>query len=91
MLQQILGCVLNEAIGIAERGDASFRDVDTAMKLGAGHPMGPFELLDYTGLDLHMAIKEAEEEGSTQSLVANLVREGKFGRKTGEGFYKYGN
>ena len=80
---------MNEAIGIAERGDASFRDVDTAMKLGAGHPMGPFELLDYTGLDLHMAIKEAEEKGSTQGLVANLVLEGKFGRKTGEGFYKY--
>ena len=38
---------------MVERGDATFQDVDAAMKLGAGYPMGPFELLDYTGLDLH--------------------------------------
>ena len=38
---------------MVERGDATYQDVDAAMKLGAGYPMGPFELLDYTGLDLH--------------------------------------
>ncbi|GJQ83655.1 hypothetical protein Trydic_g14365 [Trypoxylus dichotomus] len=67
-----------EALRMYERGDASFEDIDTAMKLGAGYPMGPFELSDYTGLDL-----------SKHILEDKMVSEGKLGRKSGEGFYKY--
>ncbi len=89
VVNKLLGALLSEALAMVERGDATFRDVDTAMKLGAGHPMGPFELLDYVGLDLHMAIREEKRKGSTEKIIADLVSQGKFGRKTGEGFYKY--
>ena len=55
---------------MVERGDASFQDVDAAMKLGAGYPMGPFELLDYTGLDLH---KEQPLRGNTRDIEFFLL------------------
>ena len=71
-------------------------DIDTAMKLGAGLPMGPIELLDYVGLDTSKFItdglqKRYPEEASfrTSELVTKLVSEGRFGRKSGAGFYKY--
>ena len=53
VVQEALAMFVQEALAMVERGDATFQDVDAAMKLGAGYPMGPFELLDYTGLDLH--------------------------------------
>jgi len=87
---------LMEAVRLVERGDASPKDVDTAMKLGAGWPMGPFELADYVGLDTNKFIIDGWHElypdeplFRPSELVNKLVSEGKFGRKSGEGFYKY--
>lgn len=72
-------------------------DIDTAMKLGAGYPMGPFELADYVGLDTCAFVidgwnKKYPNESLFKSspLLNKMVSEGKFGRKSGEGFYKYG-
>ena len=87
---------LMEAIRMIERGDATAHDVDTAMKLGASNPMGPFALADYVGLDKIKFIIDGwrklypEEAAFKPSPLLNkLVSEGKFGRKSGEGFYKY--
>merc|ERR1711981_25031 len=87
---------LMEAVRLVERGDASPKDVDTAMKLGAGWPMGPFELADYVGLDTMKFIMDgwsqrfpSEKLFRPSELVTKLVSEGKLGRKSGEGFYKY--
>ena len=79
-----------------ERGDASSRDIDLAMKLGAGYPMGPFELNDYVGLDTMKFILDGWHEKYPEEplfqpspLMNQLVAEGKLGVKSGEGFYKY--
>ncbi|CAG2166444.1 unnamed protein product, partial [Oppiella nova] len=82
-----------EAVKMVERGDASFQDVDTAMKLGAGYPMGPFELMDMTGLDTGKFITDAWAKRKDSSLpemtesklVNKLVSEGRLGRKSGKG------
>ena len=91
IVNRLLVPLMGEAVKMVERGDASFKDVDTAMKLGAGHPMGPFELMDYTGLDLHAAICENEDNPLLEPslLIRSYVDAGKLGRKSGEGFYKY--
>ena len=85
-----------EAIRMVERGDATTNDVDIALKLGAGNPMGPFELGDYVGLDTMKFIidgwhKSYPEEPlfKPSPMLDKLVAEGKLGRKSGEGFYKY--
>jgi len=96
IVNRLLVPYLMEAIRMVERGDASAKDVDTAMKLGAGYPMGPFELADYIGLDTNKFIMDGwssrfpEETLFKESPMLNdLVNEGKLGRKNGEGFYKY--
>ena len=85
-----------EAVRMLERGDASSRDIDLAMKLGAGYPMGPFELTDYVGLDTTKFILDGWHEKypdeplyNPSPLINQLVSEGKLGVKSGEGFYKY--
>lgn len=87
---------LAEAVRMLERGVSSSKDIDTAMKLGAGHPMGPFQLADYVGLDTILFIlngwheKYPEIEMFTPpETLKRLVAEGKLGAKSGEGFYKY--
>lgn len=77
-------------------GDASAEDIDIAMKLGAGHPMGPLELADYTGLDTGVFIMQGWHKKFPDNPLFNpvklqekLVAEGKLGKKSGEGFYKY--
>jgi len=87
IVNRLLGPYIQEAIAIVEQGHASFQDVDMAMKLGAGYPMGPFQLLDYVGLDLHKTI--SDNHGRPSVLINNLVEQGKLGVKSGEGFYKY--
>ncbi|MCL4126942.1 UNVERIFIED_CONTAM: hypothetical protein GTU68_041385, partial [Idotea baltica] len=86
----------NEAMHMLDRGDATAKDIDTAMKLGAGYPMGPFELGDYVGLDTSLRIIEGwakdypeNETYRVPPTLRKMVSEGKLGVKSGEGFYKY--
>ncbi|KAJ3290483.1 hypothetical protein HDU79_003192 [Rhizoclosmatium sp. JEL0117] len=100
IVNRLLVPYMLEAVRLVERGDATKEDVDIAMKLGAGYPMGPFELADYVGLDTTQFITEGwykagkglqgkELVQPPESLV-KLVGEGKLGRKSGAGFYDYG-
>ncbi|CAK6432910.1 unnamed protein product [Pipistrellus nathusii] len=96
IVNRLLVPYLMEAVRLYERGDASKEDIDVAMKLGAGYPMGPFELLDYVGLDTTKFIMDGWHEMDTQNplfqpspSVNKMVAEKKLGKKTGEGFYKY--
>ncbi len=90
-----LGVILGvEAIRMLESGVASAEDIDKAMKLGYRHPMGPLELGDLVGLDVRLAIlehlhKELGEQFRPPALLRQMVRAGKLGRKSGEGFYRY--
>ena len=77
-----------------ESGVASAEDIDKAMELGYRHPMGPLKLGDLGGLDVRLAIlehlhKELGEQFRPPALLRQMVRAGKLGRKSGEGFYKY--
>jgi 3-hydroxybutyryl-CoA dehydrogenase len=91
-----LGVALGlEAIRMVEQGVASAADIDKAMKLGYGHPMGPLELGDLVGLDVRLAIAEylARELGPSfepPPLLRSMVADGKLGKKSGEGFYRWG-
>ncbi|KAI9347573.1 Hadh protein [Obelidium mucronatum] len=99
IVNRLLVPYMLEAVRLVERGDASKEDVDIAMKLGAGYPMGPFELADYVGLDTTQFISEGwyksgkglqgKELVEPPTSLTKLVSEGKFGRKNGEGFYNY--
>jgi len=91
IVNRLLGPYMAECIAMVERGDATYQDVDAAVKLGLGYPMGPFELLDYTGIDLHKYINDNPNLpfAAPSKLIDQLVAEGKLGMKTGEGFYKY--
>eukprot|EP01129_Flabellula_baltica_P000573 TRINITY_DN1055_c0_g1_i1.p1 TRINITY_DN1055_c0_g1~~TRINITY_DN1055_c0_g1_i1.p1 ORF type:complete len:306 (+),score=74.67 TRINITY_DN1055_c0_g1_i1:126-1043(+) len=96
IVNRLLVPYLNEAVAMIENGVATPEDIDTAMKLGAGYPMGPIELADYVGLDTTYFILKGWSEQypdepafTPRETVKKLVSEGKLGRKSGEGFYKY--
>jgi 3-hydroxybutyryl-CoA dehydrogenase len=91
-----LGVALGlEAMRMLEQGVASAKDIDTAMELGYNHPMGPLRLTDLVGLDVRLAIAEylhtalASETFCPPEILRRMVGEGKLGKKTGEGFYKW--
>ncbi|MGA9840091.1 MAG: 3-hydroxyacyl-CoA dehydrogenase family protein [Thermoplasmata archaeon] len=97
VVNRILTPVLTEACFALEAGLASSRDIDAAMKAGAGMPMGPFELADLVGLDVSLDVAETlyRELGDPKYrpsiLLRRLVDAGHLGRKTGQGFYEYAN
>lgn len=95
IVSRVLASLLNEAATVYADGIASAEDIDEAMKLGAGHPIGPLALIDMIGLDIHLAKMETlyaklkDERYKPPEIIRQMVSEGKLGRKTGEGFYKY--
>lgn len=91
-----LGVTLGlEAMRMVEQGVASARDIDTAMELGYNHPMGPLRLTDLVGLDVRLSIAEylhqklGSENFRPPEILRRMVSQGKLGKKTGEGFYKW--
>lgn len=101
IVNRLLVPYLLEAMRMIERGEATKEDIDLAMRLGAGHPMGPIELSDYVGLDTikfitdgwrHTRLQTAEIDRAFVEPVPSLdrlVKEGNLGRKTKEGYFKY--
>ena len=92
---RILMPMINEAIYTLYEGVAGVYEIDTVMKLGMAHPMGPLQLADFIGLDVCLAILKVLNDGfgnpkyAPCPLLVNMVAAGKKGAKTGEGFYKY--
>jgi 3-hydroxybutyryl-CoA dehydrogenase len=95
VVNRILLAMINEAMVLRDEGIASVEDIDEAMKLGAGVPLGPFKLADLVGLDVYLHTCESilRERGDAKFTppfsLKQLVRAGKLGRKTRHGFYKY--
>ena len=96
VVNRLLFPYLFDAVRLAERTGMASADVDSCMRLGAGHPMGPLQLLDFIGLDVAAAIGESlfadtgEDRYRPPGLIEQLIGEGKVGRKGGAGFYEYG-
>jgi len=92
---RILMPMINESILSLQEGVASVEAIDTVMKLGMAHPMGPLQLADFIGLDVCLAILQVLQQGFGQpkyapaTLLVNMVAAGRLGIKTGEGFYVY--
>ena len=95
IVNRLLIPMLNEAIWLVHNQIAAKEDIDKAMKLGANHPMGPLELADFIGLDIVLDIikslnKDLKDKYKPCPLLVKMVKNKKLGRKTKEGFYKYG-
>jgi len=92
---RILMPMINEAIYTLQEGVAGVEEIDTVMKLGMAHPMGPLQLADFIGLDVCLSILHVLKDGFGRqkyapcALLVNMVTAGKLGAKSGEGFYKY--
>ncbi|MCK4763392.1 MAG: 3-hydroxyacyl-CoA dehydrogenase family protein [Candidatus Aminicenantes bacterium] len=95
IVSRILGQLLNEATWMVEHGVADAEAIDTAMKLGANHPMGPLTLIDFIGLDIHRAKMQTlakvldDPRYKHPPIVDKMIEAGKLGRKSGCGFYDY--
>ncbi|MFC2167924.1 3-hydroxyacyl-CoA dehydrogenase family protein [Acidobacteriota bacterium] len=95
IVSRVLAGLLNEAAMVYADGIAAPQDIDDAMKLGAGLPMGPLALIDMIGLDIHLAKMETlfakleDDRYRPPAIIKDMVAQGKLGKKTGEGFYKY--
>lgn len=95
IVSRCLGQLLNEATWMVDAGVADPADIDKAMKLGANHPMGPLQLIDFIGLDVHRAkmqtLRTVLDDPRYQhpGLVDKMIEEGRLGRKAGKGFYDY--
>jgi len=87
--------MINEAIEALNTGVAEVSNIDSIMKIGMGYPMGPLQLADFIGLDVCLSILEVMYKGFKDSkyapseLLVNMVKSGKLGVKSGEGFYDY--
>jgi 3-hydroxybutyryl-CoA dehydrogenase len=96
VVNRLLFPYLFDAVRLMEQTGLSAPAIDDCMRLGASHPMGPLKLLDFVGLDVSESIGDSlhaasgEERDSPPASLRALVREGKLGRKSGEGFYPYG-
>ena len=96
VVNRLLVPYMVQSLQMLERGDASPEDIDAAMQFGCGHPMGPITLTDYVGLDTTLSILEGwverypdEPAFAIPDVLRRKVAEGKLGRKSGEGFYKW--
>lgn len=95
VVNRILNAINDEALWLYENGIADFKDIDLGCKKGLNHPIGPFELLDLTGIDVNYHIKEImyketnDEKDKPSRTLEQKYKENKLGRKTGEGFYTY--
>ncbi|HFI0056359.1 3-hydroxyacyl-CoA dehydrogenase family protein [Streptococcus sp. P25B114] len=94
LANSVLRAVSRKAMELYDEGIASYQDIDTAVEKGLNYPMGPFRLMDLTGIDLaYLAAKRQQDETGERrpgiELLEKMYNEKKWGRKTGEGFYKY--
>jgi len=96
VVNRLLVPYMVQSMLMLDRGDATKEDIDAAMQFGCGHPMGPITLTDYVGLDTTLSILEGwcerypdEPAFAVPEILKRLVADGKLGRKTGEGFYKW--
>ena len=95
LVNRILRAIVDEAYYLLENGVASFEDIDTACRLGLNHPLGPFQLSDFSGLDIgynarqEIFARTGRPEDAPPRALALRVERGDLGRKTGRGFYDY--
>lgn len=95
VMNRILDKIMKEAIELYENGVASFEDIDLACTKGLNHPIGPFALIDLTGLDVHYNVRQfryletGDESSKPSKTVVEKLKKGELGRKSGKGFYTY--
>jgi 3-hydroxybutyryl-CoA dehydrogenase len=95
LVNRVLWALRREAMWLADQGYADPHDIDRAIKLGLNHPMGPFELADFNGLDVvlmaqrHRFARSGDEADRPPRILEALVEQGALGRKSGRGFYDY--
>ena len=92
---RILGALMDESVSLYENGVASFEDIDAACKTALGHPIGPFELMDLTGIDVNYYVRAVryeetgDESQKPKKSIVEKFEKGELGRKSGKGWYEY--